>query len=112
MILKGQIYMADLKNKEPHLLQKIRPVVVISNNTGNTFSDIVTVACLTTKKKHTNTQPTHVFIKNIPGVYPSTVCCEQIFTINQNQLLKYKGRLNEKQMLQLNTALKIALSLY
>lgn len=111
MILRGQIYMADLKNKEHHLLQKIRPVVVISNNTGNSFSDIVTVACLTTKR-NTNKQPTHVFIKNIPGIYPSTILCEQIFTINQRQLLRYKGRLNEKQMFKLNTALKIALSLY
>ena len=111
MILRGQIYMADLKNSAQHLLQKVRPVVVISNNTGNTHSDIVIVACLTTKR-HKTKQPTHVFIKNIPGIYPSTIICEQIFTINQNQLLEYKGRLNEKQLYKLNTALKISLNLY
>lgn len=110
MILRGEIYLADLKNKEKHLLQKIRPVIIISNNIGNYYSDIITVVCLSTKKDKTK-QPTHLYFKNIDGLKPSLILCEQIFTINKNQLIERIGKMNYLQMQKINQAIKITLNL-
>ena len=110
MILRGQIYLANLKNKGSDLIKKIRPVVIISNNTGNRLSGIVTVACITSKlhKK----QSTHVFIKKQNKLKPGFVLCEQVYTIDKSQLIAYLGDLTEKQIYKLNIALRIALGIY
>ena len=81
-IKRGQIYMANLGNDYKIGVQSgIKPVVILSNDVGNTYSPSVIVAAITSRNK-TNI-PTHF---EIDLKYPSTVMLEQIFTVNKNDL--------------------------
>ena len=81
-VKRGQIYMANLGNDYKIGVQSgIKPVVILSNDIGNTYSPSVIVAAITSRNK-TNI-PTHF---QIDLKYPLTVTLSQIFTVNKNHL--------------------------
>jgi len=83
-----------------------RPVIIISNDTANRFSKILTVIpCTTAEKKDL---PVHVKLE-ING--PSTALVEQIKTIDNSKLGAYIGTCDDVLINQLNEAIKIALGL-
>ena len=55
---RGDVYFASLGYKTGSEQGGERPVVIIQNNKGNTFSPTVLVACIT--KKNKRNLPTHV----------------------------------------------------
>lgn len=83
----------------------IRPCVVVSNNYGNTYSNIYIVVPLTTK--HKTAIPTHVEIE-----VNSYALCEQVTTVSEQQILRKKGFVNEFIMEKINKALMIAIGLH
>lgn len=84
-----------------------RPAIIVSNNIGNTFSDIVEVVYLTTvpKKK----LPTHVDIYS--ATRRSIALCEQICTISKSRLSRYVGRCTKEEIKEISKALMISLGL-
>lgn len=52
----GDVFFADLSG-EGSLQTGLRPVIVVSNDTGNYFSSVVTVVPLTSKKEKRITHP-------------------------------------------------------
>lgn len=84
-----------------------RPVIIISNNTGNRFSPVVTVVPLTTADK--KELPTHVKVYMDDDVTISTVLCEQLRTISTELLDKYIGTIDETKMTEINAAILTAL---
>ena len=48
-VKRGEIYLADLSDASGSEQGKVRPVVIIQNNTGNRFSTTTIVAPITTK---------------------------------------------------------------
>lgn len=89
--IKGEIVYADLgKAKRTHIQTGVRPVIILQNNMGNTFSDTIIVAPLTSKQKKM-TQPTHIEIKKDikNGLETdSIVLLEQIRTIDKNKIIR------------------------
>ncbi len=85
---KGEIWMADLGETVGSIQGGIRPVVIVSNNTGNVNSTTANIVPITTKAK--NILPTHFDLINYYGLEHSTVLCEQITTICKSQLLEKK----------------------
>lgn len=88
-----------------------RYCVILSNNVGNHYSPVVTVALITSKdkdRKKQKPQPTHYkFI-----LYePSMVMAEQLITIDKQRLIKQCGKLNEEQMKEVDKCLAIAIGL-
>lgn len=83
-----------------------RPGIVVSNDNGNANAPVVSVVYLTTKEK--KTLPTHaeVFCK-----LPSTVLCEQVYTISKERVGDYITSCSPKEMEEVNAALAIALGL-
>jgi len=61
-----------------------RPVLVVSNDTCNVLSSVVTVIPLTTQLKHLS-QPTHVIVE-IKNGEPSMLLAEQIMSIDKQRL--------------------------
>lgn len=113
MIIRGQIYLADMTSNFGNQIQKNRPVVVIQNNTGNEFSDTVIVACLTSlKQNRKKLQPTQFVVKSKYLPRDSVVLCEQIYTINKTQLISYITKLSETDLQDLNQALRISLNIF
>lgn len=83
-----------------------RPGIVVSNDNGNANAPVVSVVYMTTKEK--KTLPTHaeVFCK-----LPSTVLCEQVYTISKERVGDYITSCSPKEMEEVNAALAIALGL-
>lgn len=108
---RGQIYLANLKQAHGNIQAGVRPVIVVQNNTGNAHAPTA-IVCPTTSafKKHL---PTHFLVfSNRGGLWKnSLVLCEQIFTINKEDLIEYLGDLPKELLPKLDTCLKISLGL-
>lgn len=75
-----------------------RPAFIMSNDTANLHSGIVTVVPLTSKLKKSYL-PTHVILADeCPALEPSMVLGEQLTTIGKTSLKSYVGRVTEKIM--------------
>lgn len=87
-IRRGDVFFADLDPVRGCEQGGIRPVIVVQNNDGNTYSPTLIVACLT--KRYKKYIPTHVFLNRfIHGMrYHNTILLEQVYTIDRSRLLR------------------------
>ena len=84
-----------------------RPAIVVSNNTGNHFSDCVEVVYLTSQHKKSSL-PTHV---EVVCRCLSTALCEQIYTVHKDRLTDFVRTCTADEMQRIDDALKISLGL-
>lgn len=103
--LRGDIWFADLIGCPGTCVQRgIRPVLVVSNDAGNTHSGILNVLPLTSHLKkpnlpcHTLLEPSNVADSRYHFV-DSMVQAEQITTIGRLQLKNYVGRVEATEVL-------------
>lgn len=112
-VKRGEIYLYDFGINEGSIQSGRRPVIVIQGNEGNQASTTTIVAAITSviKKRYL---PSHVILGENFGLRePSMVLLEQLKTVNQNELLKYIGVVdNEYVLKQLNIGLKKAMGLW
>jgi len=90
-----------------HIQRGMRPVLIVSNDTGNKFADIVQIVpCTSSEKK---SLPTHysVYIDKVKN----TFLCEQLRTVNKTDLKNYLTTLEEKEMEAVERCLKVALGI-
>ena len=113
-VFRGELYMVDFGEGEGmNVHQGRRPVVVISNDVGNRYSNIVNV-CLLTTKEMKKQYPNH--LKLTPNALnklkqPSTVMTEQIRTIGKERLWFKIGKLTDEEIHQLNQTIHLTLGL-
>lgn len=106
-IKRGDIYLADLDDRFGVEQIGIRPVLIIQNNKGNTYSPSVTVIPITSKTH--KKLPTHVFLEKPIGLAKDSIAlCEQVTTIDKNRLLTYIGKVDERFV---NTKIRKALEI-
>ena len=108
---RGDIYYIDLPKSIGSIQSGIRPVIILQNNIGNTYSTTTIVACITSKKK--KRIPTHCFIPRVGGLKRnSIVLCEQIFTVEKQNLKQYVGTItNNRTLNRLNKCIQLSLGL-
>lgn len=108
---RGDIYLVNLKNSQGNIQSGKRPVIIVQNNKGNAFAPTVIVCPTTTANK--KLLPTHFLIFATSGGLSrnSIVLCEQLFTVNQTDLIRPLGKLNKTNLIKLNNCLKISLGL-
>ena len=109
-IKRGDIYYAELNPVIGSEQGGTRPVLIISNDTGNKHSPTVIVAAITgqigTKKK----LPTHTIVHNVNGLdKDSIILLEQIRTIDKQRLQEYLG--TGRFLVAVDKALAISVSL-
>ena len=101
---RGDIYLANLNPFKEVEQGGTRPVLVVSNDIGNFFSELLLIAPITSQIKKID-QPTHVLLKNVRGLSTdSIVCLEQIKGIDKLRILKYLGRISKEQMTAVDEA--------
>lgn len=108
---RGSIYFADLGlNNMDSEQEGVRPVLVISNETGNKNGSIITVAPLTSQRKRK--LPIHVEVTVQEGMpRDSIICLEQTRAISKRRLF-YNGvpikvlKLSEAKIEEVNTAIE------
>ena len=86
-----------------------RPVLIVSNDTNNLHSTVVTVVAITSQDKPNI--PTHIQIPAVSGDGFNTILCEQIKTLPKNILKRYQGCLTEDVMRRVDNALALQLGL-
>ena len=84
--------------------------MTIQNDKGNYYSPTVIAAAITGRKKRW--MPTHVRIYRQAGLNRnSCVMLEQVRTIDRTRLAKYIGRLDDRTMQAVDTALAVSLGI-
>ena len=108
MISRGDIYWWNCPvHNRPHLLNKTRPVLVVSNDACNLSSGVITVAPLTTSAK--KAYPTQVPVVINGGV--SIILLDKVTSIPVEELGGKITHLKDWQMEQADRALRVQLGL-
>ena len=110
MILRGDIYYADLRPVVGSEQGGIRPVLIVQNDVGNKYSPTVICAAITSQM-HKSKLPTHVEVdaSRYQLVKNSVVLLEQIRTIDKRRLKERIGELPAPTMSKVDDALLISL---
>lgn len=88
-----------------------RPAVVIQNDVGNKYSTVIIVAMITSQINKAKL-PTHVEVSKDIGLdKDSVIMTEQLRTISKKRIREYIGRLNDRQISQLDRSLLISLGI-
>jgi len=111
VILRGEMYYADLSPVIGSEQGGIRPVLIIQNNIGNKHSPTTIVAAITGRIK--TVLPTHISLAGIPSLEKdSIVLLEQIRTIDKRRLNNFIGTLGDVLMNEVNHALAVSIGLH
>ena len=108
--VRGDIWLAELPDGIGSVQGGIRPVIIISNNVGNSFSTTVTVACITSQCKRPDI-PTHVMISSPFLQMDSEILLEQIMTVNKSQLTTRIGKVSGEDQERIDEAARIQLGI-
>ena len=88
-IKRGDIFFVDFGITVGSVQGRLRPVVVIQNDTGNKHSPTLIVATITSKANKKRQMPTHI-VFNMEGLTrESIVQLEQITTIDKQQIIPH-----------------------
>lgn len=109
-IKRGELYFADLSPVVGSEQGGYRPVLIVQNDTGNTFSPTTIVAAVTSSRTKTKL-PTHVMVSADCLEKQSIVLLEQIRTIDKARLSEYIGRLSDAEMNTVDRAIEVSFGL-
>lgn len=101
-IKRGNIVIADLNGATGSEQGKMRPVIVIQNDTGNKYSPTTIVVPLTSKKKKKGLK-THVLIEKTEenGLTEDSIAlCEQVRTIDKRRIKAGIGYISELSVMR------------
>lgn len=109
IIKRGEIYYAELNPVIGSEQGGTRPVLIISNNTGNRYSPTVIIAAITSRQTKSKL-PTHYDLNGVSGLpADSIVLLEQIRTIDKKRLKERLARLDSLIMEAIATPLLISI---
>lgn len=109
-VQRGDIYFVDLGKGIGSEQNSLRPSIIISNNRGNLYSNVVCVIPLTSSKTK-RPLPTHVLIDEESLPQKSTALTEQIRVVDKKRLLDKIGKCSQDTMTKLDKAIKISLAI-
>lgn len=104
---RGQIYYVYPKDYTGSEQGGGRPAIIVSNDVGNEYSQVVEVVFLTTMEK--KPLPTHVAINS--AKYPSTALCEQIDSVDKERIGGYINEISQAEMKNIERALLVSLDI-
>ncbi|AWZ47636.1 type II toxin-antitoxin system PemK/MazF family toxin [Hathewaya limosa] len=112
IVKRGDIFYADLSPVVGSEQGGIRPVIIIQNDMGNRHSPTVIISAITSQIDKAKL-PTHVEISSEEyGLNKdSVVLLEQIRTLDKRRLKEKIGHMSDKDMVQVDRALKISVGL-
>lgn len=108
--IRGMVYYATLPvvAYAPSVQAGRRPVIIVSNDVGNVFSQNVSVVPCTTNTNKKDSQPTHVTTRIMKDI-DTVILCENVMTIDKSCLDSFIGVLDERTMKEITECLGIAL---
>ena len=111
-VLRGEIYLVDMRTGIHSEQSGIRPVLIIQNDVGNRHSPTVICAAITSKMNKAKL-PTHIEIDaSAYGIEKdSVILLEQLRTIDKKRLKDKVCHLDQAMLDRVNHALEISLEL-
>jgi mRNA interferase MazF len=116
MSARGDVVMVDFPFTDP-ARSKVRPAVVVQNDRDNQKIRKTVIAMVTGNLRRQG-DPSHLFIDPADpdgassGLsFPSLVSCNNLFTIEQDSIIRVIGHLSDVLKQKLNDCLKTALEL-
>jgi mRNA interferase MazF len=112
MIRRGDIFYANLNPVLGSEQGGLRPVLIIQNDIGNTYSPTTIIAAITSKIKRAKL-PTHVEIsaERYHLEKDSVILLEQLRTIDKQRLKEKIAHLDETIMEEVEVAVMVSLGL-
>ena len=109
---RGEMYWADLDPVIGCEQGSRRPVLIIQNDIGNTYSPMTIVAAITASLS-SKVYPTEVRVQAGTGGLrkASSVLLNQIESIDKRRLEEFIGRLGPEVMVKVDRGLKLSLAL-
>jgi mRNA interferase MazF len=109
-VKRGEIYFAEFTDTVGSEQRGHRPVLILSNDTGNIHSPTVVVAAITGRDK--KPLPTHYLLPIGNGLdIQSHVLLEQLRTVDKVRLQNCIGRLDDETMKGVDRALAVNVGL-
>ena len=111
-VRRGDIFYADLSPVVGSEQGGLRPVLIVQNDTGNKHSPTVIAAAITSQVNKAKL-PTHIELGGrLCGLSrDSVVLLEQIRTIDKQRLRERMGKLDDRQMTKVDSALAVSVGL-
>ncbi len=108
---RGEIYFANMNPTIGKELNKTRPVLIISNDINNLYSELVTIVPITSQTE--KIYPYEVLInKDESGLNKnSKIKCNQIRTIDKLRLTKKAGTISKDKLDQIERAICLHLDI-
>lgn len=112
MVYRGEIYFAELNPVQGSEQGGTRPVLIIQNDVGNTYSPTTIVLAITSQINKARL-PTHVEIpaKESGLQRDSVILAEQMRTIDKSRLRQKVTRLTEDTMHRIENAMAVSIGL-
>ena len=111
-IKRGDIFYAELNPVVGSEQGGTRPVLIISNDIGNSHSPTVIIAAITGRTQTKAKLPTHTEVKDVEGLdRNSIILLEQIRTIDKQRLKNHMGTMPNNIMARVDKALAISLAM-
>ena len=112
IIKRGEIYLSSLDPVVGKEISKTRPVVIVSNDKNNEFSGTVTILPITSGNLR-KIYPFEVFLHQGAANLPkdSKIKADQIRTLDKSRLVKKIGELDQKEIAEIDKAVRIHLEL-
>lgn len=111
-IKRGDVFYAELNPVVGSEQGGTRPVLIISNDIGNSHSPTVIIAAITGRTQTKAKLPTHTEVKDIEGLdRDSIILLEQIRTIDKQRLKNHMGTMPDNIMARVDKALAISLAM-
>ena len=112
-VKRGEIYYADLSPVVGSEQGGVRPVLIIQNDTGNRYSPTIIAAAITSQTGKARL-PTHIELpveEECGLTKDSVVLLEQVRTLDKRRLRERMGRVDERVMEKIDTAIAVSFGL-
>ena len=111
-VKRGDIYYADLSPVVGSEQGGMRPVLIAHNHTGNKHSPTVIAAAITSQTGKAKL-PTHIELnaQSVGLSRDSVILLEQIRTIDKSRLRQRMGKLDDKTMNKVDSAIAVSFGL-
>ena len=111
-VKRGDIYYADLSPVVGSEQGGVRPVLIVQNDTGNKHSPTVIAAAITSQTGKARL-PTHITLAAGSVGLPkdSVILLEQIRTLDKKRLREHMGRVDDRIMRRVDTAIAVSFGL-
>ena len=108
IVIKGEVYYADLNPIIGCEQGGCRPVIIVQNNTGNLYSPTTIIVPVTARKRK-KALPTHIKVKGAGLPKKSIALLEQLRTIDKSRLKEKIGEITRTSLNKIDKGLLISL---